>query len=111
MGKPGRPSKNGAQPMWMFRREIVVMYAYAQSRQRGEKRMNALRDAVEYVRKEYPRMPISERAVKRILAKWWPRGQHYVYLVSKLGPPDNVLKLPKQDDARKRYTVSIGLRP
>jgi len=70
MKKPGRPRKNGMQPMWMLERIILALYAYGRAREAGEKHSVAVSEAVQHVLDRAPQMPISETEVKRTVATW-----------------------------------------
>ncbi len=54
MEKRGRPRKNGEQPIWMLDRVTLVVYAYDQAREAGEKHMAAITEAVEFIRENRP---------------------------------------------------------
>ena len=42
MRKPGRPAKNGVKPLDVLCRDTVVVYAYSQAREAGEKHSIAM---------------------------------------------------------------------
>jgi hypothetical protein len=111
MRKPGRPRKNGEKPFWMLARETVAVYAYDQARKTGEKHSGAISEAVMYIRATYPRMPVSETEVKRILAVWRSKNRSSVLFVSKPGPEHNSRTLPDGRKVRILYTASVGPRP
>jgi len=93
----------------MINRSTVVVYGYDEARKRGEKHLTALQEAVACVRKEFPGMPISETEVRRVLAKWRPRGkEHTVLLVSKPDVSSRILTLPDGRRAKVLYSVSVG---
>lgn len=75
----GRPRKKDdtIQP-WQFARAGMVLCAYDEARGSGLKHSAAVRDAVQFVKQRNPEMPISETAVKRILATWRPRGSQTI---------------------------------
>jgi len=52
----------------------IVMAAYDEARQNDQKHSVAVRQAVEFVKQNYPELRISETAVRRILAEWRPRN-------------------------------------
>jgi len=56
----------------------MVLFAYDEARQRGEKHSVAIIQAVEYIRQHYPKMPISETEVRRVLATFRPRKSRTV---------------------------------
>ena len=75
----GRPKKEkGLIELWRFGRAGVVRFAYDEARQRGEKHSVAIICAVEYIRQHYPKMPISETEVRRVLATFQPRKSRTV---------------------------------
>ena len=69
MNKRGRPRKNGSKPPWTIRRDTIVLYSYQHAREAGEKHCVAIEEAVAYLRKTEPDMPISNTEVRRILAR------------------------------------------
>jgi hypothetical protein len=75
----GRPQKkkDSVEP-WQFARTAQVTCAYDEARERGEKHSVAVREAVEFVKRRNPEMPISETEVRRILASCRPRGSRTV---------------------------------
>ena len=56
-----------------FVRAGIVMAVYDEARQSDQKHSVAVRQAVEFVKQNYPGLRISETAVRRILAEWRPR--------------------------------------
>ena len=50
----------------------IVMAVYDEARQNDQKHSVAVRQAVEFVKQNYPALRISETAVRRILAEWRP---------------------------------------
>ena len=78
---PGRPKKEkGLIELWRFGRAGVVRFAYDEARRRGEKHSAAIICAVEYIRQHYPKMPISETEVRRVLANFQPKKSRTVLL-------------------------------
>jgi hypothetical protein len=59
---------------WQFGRAVVVMAAFDEAREHGEKHSAAVRYAVEAVKQRNSKIPISETEVKRILATFRPKG-------------------------------------
>jgi hypothetical protein len=57
-----------------FMRAGIVMAVYDEARQNDQKHSVAVRQAVEFVKQNYPALRISETAVRRILAEWRPRN-------------------------------------
>ena len=57
-----------------FVRAGIVMAVYDEGRQSDQKHSVAVRQAVEFVKQNYPGLRISETAVRRILAEWRPRN-------------------------------------
>ena len=86
MNKRGRPKKNGQVPPWMLERVTVVLYAYERARAAGAKHLTAVQEAVGFVRANRPLMPISETAVKRILAEWRSNRSRSCLFVTKPDP-------------------------
>ncbi len=109
--KRGRPPKNGMQPAWMLERGMEALYAYDEARRGGQKHSAAVRSAVEAIRAKYPRMPISETEVKRVLAQWRPQGGRIGILVTEPAPPDDIFILPNGQRARRGLTFGYGPRP
>jgi len=103
MSRPGRPKKNGQKPLWMLRRDTIVLYRYLQARAAGEKHSVAVEEAITYLREREPRMPISATEVKRIVARWRPRSLPYGCVVVQPGPGENTITLPGG------YVFKIGL--
>lgn len=72
--RPGRPRKEaGTMKSTQFMRAGIVMAVYDEARQSDQKHSVAVRQAVEFVKQNYPGLRISETAVRRILAEWRPR--------------------------------------
>jgi hypothetical protein len=70
----GRPRKEeGTLEYKQFVRAGIVNAAYDEARQSNQKHSVAVRQVVEFVKQNYPELPISETAVRRILAEWRPR--------------------------------------
>jgi hypothetical protein len=70
MAKRGRPKKHGAKQGWTLLRDSIALGGYDEARQRGEKYIVAISEAVSAVRKWDPKMHISETEVRRVLARW-----------------------------------------
>ena len=70
MAKRGRPKKHGVKQGWTLLRDSIALSGYDEARQRGEKYIVAISEAVSAVRKCDPKMPVSETEVRRILACW-----------------------------------------
>jgi hypothetical protein len=88
----GRPRKKpDAIPLWQFLRVAAVMCAYHEVRARGEKHSVAVGQAVDFVRKLHPQMPISETEVRRVLAKWRPRGSSALFRFESANPSEEDL--------------------
>lgn len=70
----GRPKKkeDSIEP-WQFGRAAIVLSAYNEHREKGEKHSVAVRDTVDTVRRRSPTLPISETGVKRILSTFRSR--------------------------------------
>jgi len=70
----GRPrKKEGSIESWQFARAAIVMCAYDEARENGQKHSVAVRCAVDSLRQCSLEMPISETEVKRILSTFRPR--------------------------------------
>jgi hypothetical protein len=63
-----------------FTRAGIVMSAYDEAREHGEKHSFAVKQSVEVVKQRHPRIRISEIGVKSILAKYRPRESHTILL-------------------------------
>jgi hypothetical protein len=111
MNMRGRPRKNGQQPMWILRRETLVLYGYDEARRVGEKHDAAVKEAVTYVKSIDPLMKISETEVRRVLAFWRPRNHAIGLVVGKSSPMDNPITLPGGRLVRTTYTAGFGPRP
>ena len=72
----GRPrKKEGSIESWQFARAAIVICAYDEARENGQKHSVAVRYAVDSLRQRSPEMPISETEVKRILSTFRPRSR------------------------------------
>jgi hypothetical protein len=80
MAQRGRPKLNGITKLY---RDLTVVCSYNEWRRAGEKHANAVASAVSEVRKEYPGMKVSETEVKRVLAKYQPKGYPEVFTVTR----------------------------
>ena len=71
----GRPrKKQDSIEFWRFARAGIVISAYDEAREKGEKHSVAVRYALDSLRQRSPGMPISETEVRRILSTFRPRG-------------------------------------
>jgi hypothetical protein len=87
--KRGRP--RGRITPRNFVRAGIVMSAYDEIRQSGEKHSVAVALTVENVKQHYPELRISETAVKRILAKWRPKGKQVILRFDRMSPTNEDL--------------------
>jgi|SRR5579872_2598172 len=101
--KRGRPKNNGQKPIWTLTRITLALYGYQQARAAGEKHACAVQEAVEYVRKKAPMMPISETEVRRILAQYRSNKLPYGCFVVKPDPANQTIILPRG------YVFKVGL--
>jgi len=70
---PGRPkNKDGTMTLWRFARAGILMSAFDEARESGEKLSAALTHAVDHVRQRHPKMPVSGSEVRRTLAMYRP---------------------------------------
>jgi hypothetical protein len=96
-------------------RDTLAIYAYGLARDAGEKHIVAVLEAVNYIRDVAPAMRISETEVKRIVARWRPKGKATCLFVSKPDPEHSTIWVPGRDgrmvNARIIYTASVGPRP
>jgi hypothetical protein len=77
--KMGRPRKRkGVISSWAFTRAGIVMSAYDEARENGQKHSAAVRQSVEVIRQRHPEIPISETGVRRILSQFRPIGSHVI---------------------------------
>jgi len=98
MAKRGRPKKHGAKQDWTLLRDSIALSGYDEARQRGEKHIVAISEAVSAVRKCDPQMPVSETEVRRILAHWRPSRTNANTL---LPEPSRILEVrPAELDTR-----------
>lgn len=63
---------------WQFGRAALVMAAYDEARRRDGKHSAAVTFTVEEVKQRFPKIPISETEVKRILATFRPKGSRII---------------------------------
>ena len=76
----GRPKKKeGAIACWRLFRDVMVVSAYAEARESGEKHSAAVTQAVDHVRQRCSEMRISETEVKRTLAIYQPRNNQIIF--------------------------------
>ena len=87
--KRGRPKSNGVKPFTVLFRELVVLYKHRELRESGMKRSSAIRETIDFMRKEHPEIKISETGVKRILAKHERPNSRDAIIVTKK-PQDQV---------------------
>ena len=111
MNKRGRPKKDGQIPMWMLRRDTMIIYGYDRARNRGEKHAAAVEEAVRYVRQTDSRLRISETEVKRVLAYWRPISEQSGLIVTEPSPSENTITLPNGMVIRIGLTAAVGPRP
>jgi len=128
----GRPRKKQDTILfWQFLRGAAAMCAYDEARERGEKHSVAVGQAVDFVKKLHPKMPISETEVKRALATWRPRGSSTILRLERSSPSEEdvvrhrwlreelailnekkALKLPiPEKEIITRIIVRLGERP
>ena len=82
--RPGRPRKEeGTLEYKQFVRAGIVNSAYDEARQTDQKHSVAVRQVVEFVKQNYPKLRISETAVRRILAEWRPRNSGTILRVER----------------------------
>jgi hypothetical protein len=76
---PGRPkNRDGTITLWRFARAGMVMSAFDEARESGEKYSAAVTQAVDDVRQRHPKMPVSESEVRRTLAIYRPKNSRTV---------------------------------
>jgi hypothetical protein len=97
MKKRGRPKMDGVQPVWMGDRAFHILCAFHAAREQGEKYEVALAQTVELLRKDFPDMPMSITAVKRVLADLQPEGAQEVFSVRRTG--------------KRKFDIYLGPRP
>ena len=73
MNRKGRPPKNGVVEPKHLLRAFKIVYSYSEALAGGQKHAAAVREAVDFVRQLDPKMPVSETAVKRVLAEFLPK--------------------------------------
>jgi hypothetical protein len=90
----GRPRKKGGSiEFWQFTRAAIVMCAYDEARENGQKHSVAIRHAVYFVKQLNWEMPISEAEVKRTLAAWRPRGSRTILHFERSIPSEEDVKI------------------
>jgi hypothetical protein len=111
----GRPTKNGLQPAWMLFRSFLVLSAYNEARRSPLKHSSAVTEAVAIVKKTWPGMPISETEVKRILAKFQPKGIAAAVKVEKVSDsplrPAVCLAMGVPEGSKMKTTFVFGFGP
>ena len=107
----GRPRKNGLQPLWMWERVSLVLFAYDRSRSVGNKHSTAVIEAVTFVREQNPQMPISESEVKRILARLRSKDAKLTLIVTAPAQGLEAKILPNGRILRVKFQVSSGPCP
>jgi hypothetical protein len=81
----GRPSKDPERMSnSQFGRDAMIQSAYDEARQRGDKHSAAVQYAADFVKQRKPRTRISETSVRRILAKYRPRGSQQVIVFERI---------------------------
>jgi hypothetical protein len=75
-GRP-RKEKDTIEP-WQFGRAAIGTCAYDEARARGEKHSAAITETVGFVKQHSPEVHISETEVRRILARYRPRGSQTI---------------------------------
>ena len=81
MAQRGRPKMKGVAKL---QRDLTIVWSYNESRRVGEKHAIAVASAATQVRDQYPGMRVSETEVKRVLAKYQPKGNSEAFIVTKL---------------------------
>ena len=81
MAQRGRPKLNAVAKLQC---DLSAICSYNESRHAGEKHASAVASAASEVRKRYPGMKVSETEVKRVLARYQPKGYPQVFTVTKL---------------------------
>ncbi|MFL6388737.1 MAG: hypothetical protein ACJ71U_14735 [Terriglobales bacterium] len=111
MAQRGRPKLNGVTKL---QRDLTVVWSYNESRRAGEKHASAVASAASEVRKQYPGMKVSETEVKRVLARFQPKGYPQVFTVNKLKNGFGVGFGPRPEhtriNARKRPAATTNNR-
>ncbi len=109
--KRGRPRMNGVQPVWMWARVIIVLDAFNEARNNGEKYEAAILAAVNAFKEQYPGLRMGPRRVKQILAEWQPAGSPMALVVTKCS--DAKLQSPemqRQLELYRSWGVPLGKR-
>lgn len=75
-----------------FGRAAMVLVAYDEARQSGQKHSCAVKQAVEVVRQDDPEIPISESEVRRVLATFRPREGRTVLLFERTALSEEELR-------------------
>jgi hypothetical protein len=97
MAQRGRPKLNSVEKL---QRDLTVVWSYNESRRAGEKHASAVASAAAQVRKQHPGMKVSETEVKRVLARFQPKGYPEVFTVTKLKNGFGVGFGPRPEHAR-----------
>jgi hypothetical protein len=91
--KRGRPrNMDEKTEFWRFVRSGMVMGLYDEFRRSGEKHSGAVTEIVNYFRKYYPEVPLSEVEVRRVLAKWRPKGSQKIFCFDRVVPTKEELQ-------------------
>ena len=93
----GRPRKkeDSIEP-WQFGRAAIVLSAYDEARESGEKHSSAVTSTVEFVRRSSPGVRISDGGVKRILSEFRPRGSGTILRFERS-------PLSEEDEQKRRF--------
>jgi hypothetical protein len=93
----GRPrKKDDSFEPWQFGRAAIVLSAYDDAREKGEKHSVAVRGTVATVRRCSPELPISETGVKRILSTFRSRKSRTILRFERS-------PLSEEDKPRRRW--------
>ena len=86
----------------------LAVRGYDLPRMAGEKHSEAVKEAVKYVQKWMPGIPISETVIKRILAYWRPKGESTGLCVSEPDPANCTIALHDGRTAKVLLTAAFG---
>jgi hypothetical protein len=128
--KRGRPRKNGVRQPYHLARAVIILEAYTRARERGEKYIIAVEEAMEAVRAYGLAVSVAE--VKRTLAEFRSQGGAALVVTQRVSEGDDAARfrsmlqqipgfvadeqskgLPKRDPRRplKVFTLKFTPRP
>jgi hypothetical protein len=109
--KRGRPPRNGTEPGWTFGRILLVIDEFDRLRSSGDKHSAAIADAVVNLKKRCPGFNVSESEVRRILARYRPKGARGLVLTAIRLSPAELEQLEAASDQMCELARDLKLPP